>query len=103
MAWNPNQLSEQQFLTGDATLPLATMQAFTGRSYLKLLDYTPAEIKTLLTVCHRVKARKQALRAHRRRGDLLEGRNFVLIFEKDSTRTRCAFETAINDEGVANR
>ena len=66
-----------------------------GRSFLKLLDYTPQEIRYLLELGHSLKAKKRAGIP----GDLLQGKNIVLLFEKTSTRTRCAFEVAVHDEG----
>jgi len=66
-----------------------------GRSFLTLLDFTPDEIRYLLNLAMDLKAKKRA----GVRGDALRGRNIVLLFEKTSTRTRCAFETACWDEG----
>ncbi len=66
-----------------------------GRSYLTLKDFTPQEIRYLLDLAHDLKRKKRAGIP----GDLLRGRNIVLLFEKTSTRTRCAFETACWDEG----
>ena len=67
-----------------------------NKSFLKLLDLTPAEIGGLLDLAADLKAKKKAGIAHR----LHEGRNIVLLFEKDSTRTRCAFEVAGHDLGM---
>lgn len=67
-----------------------------GRHFLKLLDYTPEEIQYLLDLSADFKAKKKA-------GvlvDHLQGRNVALIFEKTSTRTRCAFEVAAHDLGM---
>ena len=69
---------------------------FSGRSLIKLLDYTPAEIRSLLDLAAELKADKKAGRPHR----YLEGKNLVLLFEKTSTRTRCAFEVAGMDLGM---
>jgi len=66
-----------------------------GRSFLTLLDFTPAEIRYLLDLSFDLKRKKRA----GIQGDLLAGRNIALLFEKTSTRTRCAFETACWDEG----
>lgn len=66
-----------------------------GRSLITLKDYSQEEIRYLLDLSDDLKRKKRA----GVRGDLLRGRNIVLIFEKSSTRTRCAFETAIFDEG----
>jgi ornithine carbamoyltransferase len=67
-----------------------------GRSLLTLKDFTPEEIRYLLDLSHDLKAKKRA----GIKGDLLAGRNIVLLFEKTSTRTRCAFEVAAFDEGA---
>ncbi len=66
-----------------------------GRSFLTLMDFTPEEIRYMLDLAHDLKAKKRA----GIRGDLLEGKNIVLLFEKTSTRTRCSFEVACKDEG----
>ncbi len=66
-----------------------------GRSFLTLLDFSPAEIRYLLDLSHDLKSKKRAGIL----GKALRGKNVVLLFEKTSTRTRCAFETAIHDEG----
>lgn len=67
-----------------------------GRSFLTLLDYTPAEIRYLLDLAHNFKDMKRCGAPHR----WLEGKNIVLLFEKTSTRTRCAFEVAGRDLGM---
>ncbi len=67
-----------------------------GRSFLKLLDYTPEEMTELLTLAKDLKAKKKAGIPHR----LCEGKSIALIFEKTSTRTRCAFEVAAADLGM---
>ena len=67
-----------------------------GRSFLKLLDFTPAEIEYLLDLAADFKARKKAGIPHK----LHEGKNIALLFAKDSTRTRCAFEVAGHDLGM---
>ena len=67
-----------------------------GKSFLKLLDLTPAEIAGLLDMAADFKAKKKAGIPHK----LCEGKNIVLLFEKDSTRTRCAFEVAGSDLGM---
>ena len=67
-----------------------------GRDFLKLLDYTPEEIGYLIDRAAELKAQKKAGIAHR----LHEGKNVALIFEKTSTRTRCAFEVAAHDLGM---
>ena len=68
-----------------------------AKSFLKLLDFTPAEISDLLALSAKLKAEKKAGIPHR----MLEGKNIVLLFEKDSTRTRCAFEVAGADLGMS--
>ena len=67
-----------------------------GRHFLKLLDYTPEEIDGLLNLAADFKAKKKAGIVHR----IHEGKNIALIFEKTSTRTRCAFEVAAHDLGM---
>ena len=67
-----------------------------GRSYLKLLDFTPDEIQYLIDLAADLKARKKNGIAH----DMHRGKNIALIFEKTSTRTRCAFEVAAHDLGM---
>ena len=67
-----------------------------GRSFLKLLDFTPEEILYLLDLAESLKAKKKA----NVRIDHWQGKNIALIFEKTSTRTRCAFEVAAHDMGM---
>lgn len=67
-----------------------------GRHFLKLLDFTPDEIRYLVDLAADLKAKKKAGEAHR----YLEGKNIVLLFEKTSTRTRCSFEVAGHDLGM---
>ena len=67
-----------------------------GKHFLKLLDFTPAEIEGLIDFAAELKAQKKAGVAHR----LCEGKSIALIFEKTSTRTRCAFEVAAADLGM---
>ena len=67
-----------------------------GRSFLKLLDFTPAEIRYLLDLSKNFKDLKRTHTPHR----YLEGKNIVLLFEKTSTRTRCSFEVAGLDLGM---
>ena len=69
-----------------------------GRDFLTLLDYTPEEIGYLLDLAAELKAKKKAGIAH----DVLRGKNVALIFEKTSTRTRCAFEVAAHDLGMGS-
>ena len=67
-----------------------------NKHFLKLLDFTPAEIEYLLQLSADLKAKKKAGIPHR----LCEGKSIALIFEKTSTRTRCAFEVAAADLGM---
>ena len=67
-----------------------------GKSFLKLLDFTPEEIGGLIDLAADLKAKKKAGIPHR----LCEGKNIALIFEKTSTRTRCSFEVAARDLGM---
>ena len=67
-----------------------------GKSFLKLLDFTPEEISGLLALSAELKAKKKAGIPHR----LCEGKSIALVFEKTSTRTRCAFEVAAADLGM---
>ncbi len=68
----------------------------TGRSFLKILDFTPDEISEFLDLAHDLKAKKKEGTSHK----VLEGKNICLLFEKTSTRTRCAFEVAAHDLGM---
>ena len=67
-----------------------------NRNFLKLLDLTTQEIESLLDLAADLKAKKKAGIPHK----LCQGKNVVLLFEKDSTRTRCAFEVAAYDLGM---
>lgn len=67
-----------------------------GRSLLSIMDFTPEEVRYLLDMAHDLKARKRCGLL----GEALRGKNIVLLFEKTSTRTRCAFEVAALDEGA---
>ena len=69
-----------------------------GRDFLKLSDFTPEEILGLIDFAQELKAKKKAGIPHR----LCEGKNVALIFEKTSTRTRCAFEVAAADLGMSS-
>jgi len=66
-----------------------------GRSLLTLLDYSPQEIQYLLDLAKKVKAQSKSGKIYRR----FEGKTLAMLFEKQSTRTRCAFETAFGEEG----
>lgn len=67
-----------------------------GRSFLTLMDFSPLEIRYLLDLAHDLKAKKRA-GIHE---PMLKGKNVVLLFEKTSTRTRCAFEVGAMEEGA---
>ncbi len=67
-----------------------------NRSFLKLLDFTPEEIHFLINLSFELKRAKYSGTEQQR----LKGKNIVLIFEKTSTRTRCAFEVAAYDQGA---
>lgn len=72
------------------------MNQFYQRHFLQLLDFTPAEILDLLALAVSLKREKKSGREKQR----LAGKNIALIFEKDSTRTRCSFEVAAYDQGA---
>ncbi|MEA4846676.1 MAG: ornithine carbamoyltransferase [Clostridiaceae bacterium] len=67
-----------------------------GRSFLTLMDFSPLEIRYLLDLSHDLKSKKRAGIYNY----LLKGKNIVLLFEKTSTRTRCAFEVGALEEGA---
>ncbi len=67
-----------------------------GRSFLTLMDFSPTEIRYLLDLSHDLKSKKRAGIFNY----LLKGKNIVLLFEKTSTRTRCAFEVGALEEGA---
>jgi ornithine carbamoyltransferase len=72
------------------------MSLLSKRHFLRLLDFTPSEISSLLQLSAELKAAKKngSEKAH------LQGKNIALVFEKDSTRTRCSFEVAAYDQGA---
>ena len=72
------------------------MKSLQHTSFKTMLQYTPEEIKCFLDLAAKLKADKKAGKEIK----TLEGKNFVLIFEKDSTRTRCAFEVGAADQGA---
>src|SRR5574344_2540386 len=72
------------------------MPKLRNRDLLNLLDYTPDEINYLLNLATKFKIMKRNGKKH----EYLKGKNVALIFEKDSTRTRCAFEVAAYDLGM---
>ena len=67
-----------------------------GKSFLKLLDFTPAQIEGLIDLAAELKRQKKAGMQHR----ICDGKSIALVFEKTSTRTRCAFEVAATDLGM---
>jgi len=67
-----------------------------GRSFLTLMDLTPEEIRYMLDLSHDLKTKRRTGGS----GEMLKGKNIVLLFEKTSTRTRCAFEVAAKQEGA---
>lgn len=72
------------------------MSTFYQKHFLKLLDFTSAELTALLQLAAKLKAdKKNGVEVAR-----LTGKNIALIFEKDSTRTRCSFEVAAYDQGA---
>jgi ornithine carbamoyltransferase len=79
-----------------ASLGDAARADLRGRSFLQLRDWSPADILHLVDLAARLKAAKHAGSEEPR----LAGRNIVLLFEKTSTRTRCAFEVAAFDQGA---
>ncbi|MDP9770250.1 ornithine carbamoyltransferase [Kosakonia cowanii] len=72
------------------------MSPFYQKHFLKLLDFTPAEIHALLQLAAQLKSAKKKGQEVQK----LTGKNIALIFEKDSTRTRCSFEVAAYDQGA---
>ena len=70
--------------------------SLSGRNFIKLLDFSTEEIEYLLKLSKNLKDMKRAGVPHR----YLEGKNIVLLFQKTSTRTRCAFEVAARDQGA---
>src|SRR3954467_7837029 len=75
---------------------MSTVVDLRGRSLLRLADFSADEIRFLLDLAAQLKAAKRDGREEQ----LLKGREIALIFEKDSTRTRCAFEVAAYDQGA---
>jgi ornithine carbamoyltransferase len=74
----------------------AALRALHGRSFLKELDFTPGELRTLIDLSAELKAQRKAGNEPK----WMQGRNVALVFEKTSTRTRCAFEVAAYDQGA---
>jgi ornithine carbamoyltransferase len=75
---------------------MATMIDLRGKHFLKLADFSPEEITYLIDLSAELKAAKKEGREEQK----LAGKEIALIFEKDSTRTRCAFEVAAYDQGA---
>jgi ornithine carbamoyltransferase len=75
---------------------MSTVINLHGRNFLRLADYSPEEIRYLIELAAELKAAKREGREEQK----LVGREVALIFEKDSTRTRCAFEVAAYDQGA---
>jgi ornithine carbamoyltransferase len=75
---------------------MATVTDLRGKNFLKLADFSPQEITYLLDLAAELKEAKREGREEQK----LRGKNVALIFEKDSTRTRCAFEVAAYDQGA---
>lgn len=75
---------------------MSQMNPFYSRHFLRLMDFTPSEIQSLLQLAADLKQAKQQGQETRH----LQGKNIALIFEKDSTRTRCSFEVAAFDQGA---
>ena len=75
---------------------MSTVIDLRGRHFLTLADYSPEEIRYLLDLAAELKAAKKEGREEQK----LVGKEIALIFEKDSTRTRCAFEVAAYDQGA---
>ena len=75
---------------------MSTMIDLRGRNFMKLADFTPEEITYLIDLAAELKAAKKEGREEQK----LVGKEIALIFEKDSTRTRCAFEVAAYDQGA---
>ena len=69
---------------------------FKGRDFSKVLDYTPEELRYLIGLAITFKEKKKNKEPHR----YLQNKNIAIIFEKDSTRTRCSFEVAAHDLGM---
>ncbi|MCQ2959318.1 MAG: ornithine carbamoyltransferase [Bacteroidales bacterium] len=72
------------------------MESLHGKNFLKLLDFTPSEIRYFLDLAHKLKADKK----NGVEKQTMKGKNIALIFEKTSTRTRCSFEVAAADQGA---
>ncbi|WP_431223945.1 ornithine carbamoyltransferase [Serratia sp. L9] len=75
---------------------MSQMNPFYNRHFLRLMDFTPSEIQSLLQLAAELKQAKKQGQETRH----LQGKNIALIFEKDSTRTRCSFEVAAFDQGA---
>ncbi len=89
-------INDKQVLSVKATKKLIDTIGLQGKDFLKLLDFTTEQIQGLLCLAEVLKAQKKAGIPHK----LCDGKNVALIFEKTSTRTRCAFEVAGRDLGM---
>jgi ornithine carbamoyltransferase len=78
-----------------STRSASTPSTLKGKSLLTLKDWTPEEVRQVLDISHQVKKERKAGKLLQR----FQGRTLALLFEKRSTRTRCAFETAFGEEG----
>ncbi len=83
-------------MTVDTRLAETTLEHFHGRSFLKELDFTPDEIRSLINLAAELKKANK----EREEEKFLSGKKIALVFEKTSTRTRCAFEVAAYDQGA---
>ena len=83
-------------MTVDTKLAASTLEHFHGRSFLKELDFTPDEIRSLIDLASELKKANKAGEEQK----FLNGKKVALVFEKTSTRTRCAFEVAAYDQGA---
>ena len=77
-------------------MSVQTMLSMHGRSFVKELDFTPDELRSLIDLAAELKAASKAGREKQR----MRGKKVALVFEKTSTRTRCAFEVAAYDQGA---
>jgi ornithine carbamoyltransferase len=75
---------------------MSIIEGLKGKSFLSLLDFTAEEIRSFLDLSHELKKERKDGQIKKR----LQNKNIVLLFEKSSTRTRCAFEVAAGEEGA---
>ena len=83
-------------MTVDSKVATSLVGKLHGRSFVKELDFTPDELRSLIDLAAELKAARMTGREKQR----MRGKNVALIFEKTSTRTRCAFEVAAYDQGA---